>query len=85
MQLIKAQGADNDNLAVVIITAWRRAFGQAGVGGLHQDNFICGDASDEDAPQIKKRAREHHGECIALTGAESLAIAGGFSRVCEQV
>ena len=52
VQFIQAQGADNDNFAVVIISARRRAFGQAGIGGLHQDNFICGDASIENAPQL---------------------------------
>ncbi len=52
VQFIQTQGADNDNLAVVIITARRRSFGQAGIGGLHEDNFICGDASVEDAPQF---------------------------------
>ncbi len=52
VQLIKTQGADNDNLAVVIITARRRSFGQAGVSGLHQDNFIRGDAGAQNAPQF---------------------------------
>ncbi|MNP19990.1 hypothetical protein D3C76_1125450 [compost metagenome] len=85
MQFIEAQGADNDDIPVVIIAVWRRAFRQAGIRRLHQNNFVGGDAGAEDAPQFQQRAGEHHRQRFALTRTEALAIAGGFFRVSQQV
>ena len=35
VQLVEAQGADNHDIAIVIVAVRRGAFGQAGIGGLH--------------------------------------------------
>ena len=52
VQLIEAQSADDNDVAIVIIAARRRAFGQTGIGGLHQDYFVSRDAGVEDTPQL---------------------------------
>ncbi len=85
MQLVEAQGADNHNVAVVIVAVRRGAFGQAGIGRLHQNYFVCRHAGTEHPPQFQQRARENHRQRVPLTGAKTLAVARGFRGVGQQV
>ncbi len=91
LNMIEPQGADNDNLTVIILAAGGRAFGQAGVGRLHNDNLIGGDAGLQDLPQLQQTGREHDGQCLATAGAETFAItfgatlAGQHLRVADDI
>ncbi|MNS98555.1 hypothetical protein D3C72_1329250 [compost metagenome] len=85
MQFIETQGADNDDIPVVIIAVWRRAFRQAGIGRLHQNDFVGVDAGAQHTPQLQQRAGEDYRQRFTLAGTEALAIAGGFFRVRQQV
>ncbi len=85
MQFIQAQSADNHDLAIVIIAVGGGAFGQAGVGRLHQNDFIGVDAGVEHAPEFQKGAGKDNRQRLALTGAEAFAVALGFCRVGQQM
>ncbi len=73
MQFIQAQGADNHDLAIVIIAVGGRTFGQAGVGRLHQNNFIGVYAGVKHAPEFQQGAGKDNRQRLALTGAEAFA------------
>ncbi len=85
MQFVQAQGADNHDLAIVIIAVGGRTFGQAGVGRLHQNNFIGVYAGVEHAPEFQQGAGKDNRQGLALTGAEAFAVALGFCRVGQQM
>ncbi len=50
VQLIEAQRADDNNVAIVVVAVRRRAFRQAGVSRLHENDFVGGDANFQYAP-----------------------------------
>ncbi|MNC21800.1 hypothetical protein D3C75_697850 [compost metagenome] len=66
MQFVEAQGADNHNVAVIIVAVWRGAFGQTGIRRLHQNDFIGRNAGAEHPPQLQQASREYDGERVAL-------------------
>ena len=78
MQTVQPQRADNDDLAVVIITIGRRTLSQASVRRLHQDYFIGLNAGAKDFPEFKQRAGDNHRQSITLTRAKTLTVTRSF-------
>ena len=63
MQTVQPQRADNDDLAVVVITIWRRT--RSGLCSTPaSDYFISLNAGAEDFPEFKQRAGDNHRQSI---------------------
>ena len=85
LNMVEAQGADDDDLAVIVVAAGGRSFGQAGIGGLHDDDFVGGHAGLQNAPQLQQAGGKRHRQRLAFAGAEPLAIPLGVAIAGQQL
>ena len=72
LYLIHAVGIDHHRVSV-IGAAGRGAFGQTGVGGLHDHDLVRLHTGLQHRPQLGQFARSQHGERVALARTEPFA------------
>src|SRR6516162_1005057 len=68
MQLVEAASIDDNDIAI-ILAVWSRAFRQAGIRGLHNDDLAGGYAGLKNLPELKQSAWKNNG--LGLTSPRS--------------
>ena len=75
----EAAQADEDDLAVVVVAPGGRAAGEAGVGGLEDDDAPGGDRGVQYAPLLDEAAGADHRRDRAVAVAEAAGVAAGVA------
>ena len=79
------QSAHDDNVTVVVATVRRRTSSEAGIGRLHNDNFVRRDTGLEHFPLLDKVARPNYGQDWSISKSEAPAVAERATGLCQHV
>jgi len=69
------RGADDHDVAVIVLAVGRGPARQSGVGCLADDDHVGGDARLQHLPLLEQRAGPHHRHDLALAEPEPRAVA----------
>ena len=69
------QSAHDDNVAVIVATVRRRTSSEAGIGRLHNDDFVRRDTGLEHFPLLDKVAGPNYGQDWSISKSEAPAVA----------
>ena len=82
---VDPQGADDDDLAIVVSSVRGRSSCQSRIGSLHDDDLAGCRTQPWDAPLLHQGTRPHDCQCETFGEAEALGKSPGVGRARQYV